>query len=388
MKTTASAAYADSKPHYELLDGLRGVAALVVVWYHVFEGFATCAMDQRVNHGYLAVDFFFMLSGFVVAYAYDDRWSTSLTVKGFVRRRLIRLHPMVVMGALLGCLTFCLQGGVRWDGTPVGTGALLVALVCSALLLPSLPGSVGEVRGNGEMFPLNGPSWSLFYEYVGNALYALVLRRLGTRVLAGVVVLCGAGLVWVAAGNFSGGCHLGLGWSLGGLNVPGGLLRLLFAFGGGLLLSRVFRQRRVRGAFWLCSSVLVGLLAVPYVGGDGSAPSVLNGLYEVACVAVAFPLVVWAAASGRTTDAFSRRVCRFLGDISFPLYIVHYPFMYLFFDHVGLMKPAEEKLTFAESWPWALAVFAGSVALAWLLLKCYDEPVRRWLTRHTKWGKA
>ena len=92
---SSSAAFADSKPHYELLDGLRGIAALLVIWYHIFEGFATSPIDQRFNHGYLAVDFFFILSGFVVGYANDDRWKTTMNTKDFFKRRLIRLHPMV-----------------------------------------------------------------------------------------------------------------------------------------------------------------------------------------------------------------------------------------------------------------------------------------------------
>ena len=89
------------KPRYELLDGLRGVAALVVIWYHIFEAFATSPYDQMLNHGYLAVDFFFVLSGFVVGYAYDDRWG-KMSIGGFFKRRLIRLHPMVIAGAMLG----------------------------------------------------------------------------------------------------------------------------------------------------------------------------------------------------------------------------------------------------------------------------------------------
>lgn len=116
MQDNNSPVFSDSKPHYELLDGLRGVAALLVMFYHIGEGFATSPMDQHVNHGYLAVDFFFILSGFVIGYAYDDRWKTSLTLKSFFRRRLIRLHPMVIMGAVLGVAAYCIQGCRRWDG--------------------------------------------------------------------------------------------------------------------------------------------------------------------------------------------------------------------------------------------------------------------------------
>lgn len=93
------------KPHYLLLDALRGVAALLVMWYHVFEAFATSPFDQRFNHGYLAVDFFFVLSGFVIGYAYDDRWEKMSTTH-FFKRRLIRLHPMVVAGALIGLIAY------------------------------------------------------------------------------------------------------------------------------------------------------------------------------------------------------------------------------------------------------------------------------------------
>ena len=122
---TPHTAFSDSKPHYELLDGLRGVAALLVVWYHLFEAFATSPVDQRFNHGYLAVDFFFLLSGFVIGYAYDERWGRGRRMRDFIKRRLIRLHPMVVLGALLGAAAFFVQGSVRWNGEPVSTGMVL-----------------------------------------------------------------------------------------------------------------------------------------------------------------------------------------------------------------------------------------------------------------------
>lgn len=108
-----SRAFSDTKPHYEILDALRGVAALMVVWYHICEGYSFAGQTpiiQGLNHGYLAVDFFFILSGFVLSYAYDDRWGKGFTVKNFFKRRLIRLHPMVIMGALIGATTFLVQG--------------------------------------------------------------------------------------------------------------------------------------------------------------------------------------------------------------------------------------------------------------------------------------
>lgn len=380
MQPTASSAFADTKPHYELLDGLRGVAALLVIWYHIFEGFATSPVDQMFNHGYLAVDFFFILSGFVIGYAYDDRWKGRMTVGGFFRRRLIRLHPMLVMGVVLGAATYAIQGCVQWDGTRVAGWAVALALLLNLLLVPALPGSAAEVRGNGEMFPLNGPSWSLFFEYVGNILYAMLLRRLSTRALTLLVAVSGLGLTAYAAGNLSGYGHIGVGWSLLDHNLPGGLLRLSFSFSAGLLLSRRFRPVAVRGAFWICSAAVALLLCIPHIGG-GDTPW-MNGLYDAACILFAFPLLVRVAASGKTTDRTSSRICKTLGDISYPLYIVHYPFMYLFYAWLW-----REGLTFAQTWPVAIGLFFGNIALAYLCLKCYDEPVREWLGRRLRTRK-
>lgn len=146
MSDVSAAAFADTKPHYNILDGLRGVAALTVVCFHLFEAYATSHLDQRINHGYLAVDFFFILSGFVIGYAYDDRW-TKMTVGEFLKRRFIRLHPMVVIGALIGAVMFYFQGCSVWDVSTVSVGALLLATLMNALLIPATPGA--EIRGVG-----------------------------------------------------------------------------------------------------------------------------------------------------------------------------------------------------------------------------------------------
>lgn len=373
MIEISSAAFADTKPHYRILDGLRGVAALMVIWYHVFEAFATSPYDQGFNHGYLAVDFFFILSGFVIGYAYDDRWG-KMKKKDFFKRRLIRLQPMIIMGAVLGAVTFFIQGGVMWNGTRVAVSMIMIALLLQLFLMPAIPGSGAEVRGNGEMFPLNGPSWSLFFEYIGNILYALILRRLSTRALTILVVIAGAGLAVFAVGNFSGFGHLGVGWTMADYNLIGGFLRLLFSFSAGLLMSRVFRPVRIRGVFWICSLAVIVLLSMPYIG-NGDSPW-MNGLYDAVCVILIFPVLVYLGASGMTTDKITTGMCKWLGDISYPLYIVHYPFMYLFYAYVW-----KNGLTFVQTWPLTLVVFFGNILLAYLCLKLYDEPVRRFLTK-------
>ena len=375
-----SATFADSKPHYALLDALRGAAALMVVWYHFFEGyaFAEGTAITTFNHGHLGVDLFFMLSGFVISYAYDDRWNRAnnpLTLKEFFKRRLIRLHPMLIMGAVIGLVAFLLQGGVKWDGTPTPISWSLVALVLTMLFIPAYPGAPYDLRGNGEMFSLNGPSWSLFFEYIGNLLYALVIRRLGNRALAVLTAVLGVAWCLFVTTDVSGYDMIGIGWTLDTANFFGGLLRMMFPFSLGMLMARNFKPVKIKGIFWIAWAVLFGLFSVPAFEKCGAIS--VNGLYEFACILLVFPAIVWFTASGETTGKVSSAFCKFLGDISYPLYIVHYPVMYLFYAWL-----IENKLyTLGETWPVVVMVFALNIALAYACLKLYDEPVRRWLTK-------
>ncbi|MDE6693310.1 MAG: acyltransferase [Muribaculaceae bacterium] len=361
------------KPRYELLDGLRGVAAMLVIWYHFFEAFATSPTDQMMNHGYLAVDFFFVLSGFVIGYAYDDRWKRGMTAGRFMLRRVIRLHPMVVLSVILGALAWILQGSVKWDGTPVPVEDLLVALLLGLFLIPIWPGACADVRGNGEMFPLNGPAWSLFFEYIGSILYAVILHRLGIRWLRIVVVVSGLCLAASAFTDMSGAYHIGMGWTLADSGFFGGFFRLSFSFSAGLMISRTFRPRRFRGAFWICTAIIVPLLACPYVGGP--EPSAWNAAYDCLATLFIFPALVYIGACGTTTDSFSTATCNFLGELSYPVYIVHYPVMYLFYAWVW-----DHGYTFVEVWPVCCGLFCGIILLAFAALRFYDTPVRAWLS--------
>ena len=151
---------------------------------------------------------------------------------------------------------------------------------------------------------------------------------------------------------------------------------MLFPFSLGMLMSRNFKPMKVKGAFWICTIALIALFSVPYL--EGLEPLCMNGVYEAFCVIVAFPIILWIGASGTTTDKQSTKICKFLGDISYPVYIIHYPFMYLFYAWLWSKEP---HITFSQSWPVALCVFFGSIVLAYLCLKLYDEPVRKWLSK-------
>lgn len=378
-----------SKPHLLLLDALRGVAALIVLYYHCFECFGyeiaegTGLYTQHCDHGYLAVDFFFLLSGFVIAYAYDDR--TSMGIGQFFKRRLIRLHPMVIAGAVIGLACFLIDGGTDWFGHVATPAGVALAFFMTLVMLPCFPGTGTDVRGNGEMFPLNGPQWSLFFEYLGNILYALLLRRLGTKALACVTTVSGVvlGIHVLQIG------YLGEGWSLVDNGFAWGLFRMLFPYALGMLLCRIFMKTHVKrtvqskhfiSIFLVCSVVLIVLLPMPFVGNP--AQPWMNGLYILCLTTLVFPSLIWAAASAGTGDATShslgRRACTFLGEISYPLYIVHYPLMYIFYRYHGFPNVT---CTMADVWPVAVATYCGSIVLATIILYAYDVPVRRWLAR-------
>ncbi len=379
-ETFSSAHFADTKPHYELLDGLRGVAALLVLIYHIHEGFAFAeatngdgsGLITTLNHGHIAVDFFFILSGFVISYAYDDRWK-KMSLGNFFKRRLIRLHPMLIMGAIIGTISFLIGGCQQWNGTITPIGWVITALLLTMCMIPAIPGVAYEVRGNGEMFPLNGPGWSLFFEYIGNILYALFIRRLSTKALAAVTVGLGVIHTWFFVWNISGYDSVGVGWTIDEINFWGGLVRMLFPFSMGMLLARTFKPRQIKGAFWICSALLLVSFAVPYISPIGNLS--MNSLYEVICIALIFPFIVWLGACGYSSDRYTSNINKFLGDLSYPLYIVHYPIMYLFYAWL-IEKRA---YTWGETWEIASVVILSSIALAYICLKFYDEPIRKWL---------
>ena len=385
QQTTQPLYFSNTKPHYELLDGLRGVAALLVVIYHIFEGLAFAQATDGVgsglittlNHGHIAVDFFFILSGFVISYAYDDRWG-KMSLGGFFKRRLIRLHPMLVMGALIGAIAFFAVGCERWDGSIAPTSWVMIALLLTMCMIPAVPGVPYEVRGNGEMFPLNGPGWSLFFEYIGNICYALFMRRMSTKVLAFFTLLLGLAHAWFFVGDVSQYDMIGVGWTIDTVNFWGGFIRMLFPFSMGMLLARTFKPRKVKGAFWICTIALIILFAVPYIPSNNGIS--LNSLYEFVCIAFIFPALVWLGACGSASEITSK-VNTFLGELSYPLYIVHYPIMYIFY--AWLIN--NDIYTLKACWPVALLVVISSITLAYACLKLYDIPVRKWLT--DKWLK-
>jgi peptidoglycan/LPS O-acetylase OafA/YrhL len=364
MKTDLPA----SKPHYEILDGLRGVAAVMVLVYHIFEAFVIDRFGLIIGHGYLAVDFFYALSGFVIGYAYDERWQR-MSLGAFFKRRFIRLHPMVVFGMILGAVLFYFGDSAIFPKIhEVPVLKMLLYMALGMLLIP-VPAKY-DIRGWEEMYTLDAPCWSLFFEYIANILYALLFKRLSKVFLSAFVILAAGSTLYL---TLTQGDVIG-GWVFDGKHLYAGFTRLLYPFLAGLLLYRAVKIVKIKHAFFWSSLLLLAVLLAPRIGGRENLW--MNGLYESFVILIVFPLIVFMGASGVVKGKFASGLCKFLGDISYPLYLINYPIIYIFIGWVS-----DTKHTVAESVWVILLVFFTTMTLSYLVTKFYDIPLRKWLTK-------
>ncbi|WP_219921482.1 acyltransferase [Rufibacter sp. XAAS-G3-1] len=344
-----------TKHHFVILDGLRGVAALAVVIFHFMEWVYPDPGKNFIGHGFLAVDFFFCLSGFVIGYAYNDRLG-SMGVMEFFTSRLIRLHPLVILGSVLGLLAFLFDPFAAYTGE-YGTGKLILVFLCSLFLIPF---PVMKDRAF-NLFGLNALSWSLFWEYVANIVYALLLYRLSRRYLAVLTLLAAAALCLVSyrAGNLLGG------WS--GETFWDGCARVSYSFSAGLL---IYRSNWVikNGLGFVGLAILLSLAFVmPHFEW--------NWVAEALVVLFFFPLLV-ALGAGSSLSPRLEKICVFSGKISYPLYMTHYAVMWMFGNYYTSNKPGATELF--------LIVSIGTILLvgvAYFVMVVYDIPVRRYLSR-------
>lgn len=374
--------YLASKPRYEILDGLRGVAAMIVVAFHLFETYSKGPVFQILNHGYLAVDFFFVLSGFVIGYAYDDRWG-KMSIGGFFKRRLVRLHPMVIMGTFIGALLYYFSDCAAFP--PIGQTSWQKVIAMMLLGFTMLPATLKmDIRGWGETNPLNGPAWSLQYEYIANILYATVIRHFSKTVLAiflafTAFLTLNLTMNWdlfnvFEPRNYAAYTVIG-GWSISPDQICIGATRLLYPFFAGLLISRVNKLIKVKAGFWWCSLLIAVILVMPRIGGMDKMW--MNGIYESIVILFLFPLIV-SMGAGSSVSGRSVSVCKFFGEISYPLYITHYPLVYVQVAWVRNHPDASLGSSILVS----VSIYTLAILLAYASLKLYDIPVREWLKRH------
>ncbi|WP_419816323.1 acyltransferase family protein [Glacieibacterium sp.] len=347
------------KTTFATLDGLRGLAAVAVFTRHV----PSRAWAWWLPGSYLAVDLFFMISGFVLAHAYGERLNRDLSTGRFMLARFIRLWPMYILGTL--AVLF-----VHIAGTPAGQPVAWHGLVPSALfglfMLPTPP----AVSGVTSPFPLNGPAWSLFWELTISIVFAVLGPRMRAGRLA-LVVAVGAGLLVATAGTF-GSLDSGFDWS----NFLGGGGRVVFTFFAGVAIYRVQQARPSRGVpAWIWAIVLGAVFA-------GHVAPAWRAIYDVAMVVAVFPTIVYMGAC-REPQGWLRWLALALGKISYPLYVIQVALI----SGASLACARLFGIEFsALSHVGTFGLLAFGMMLALVLARFYDEPVRAWLTRRSKLG--
>ncbi len=335
---------------FHLLDGLRGVAACVVLWFHLsLPGF---------RHGYLAVDFFFMLSGFVIAFAYQKKLDEGFGFWDFMAVRVARLYPLYLLGLVLGAFWFVPHAMSGSIGMTLRQAAAEFGL--GLLVLPSPP---ALQTGDSSMFPFNIALWSLFFEVSANAAHALFLRRRATRTLLAIVVIAAAALVWQA--RHAGSVDLGTQTK----DAVAGLTRVVFGYVTGMLLLRAWKGGVAR--VHLPDSVPAGALLAGVLLAVMDAPR-WGWAYDVAVLFAVLPCLLLASAY---TDVSPRWVdlCAFLGTTSYAMYVLHPPVM-LFANTMARRVHLRAPLEVLQV---STAVFV--VLAAWLADRFYDARARAFL---------
>jgi peptidoglycan/LPS O-acetylase OafA/YrhL len=347
-----------TKQHFDILDGLRGVAAMAVVTFHFMELAYSDYSQNFIGHGFLAVDFFFCLSGFVIGYAYDDRIG-KMGVWEFFKSRIIRLHPLVVFGAVLGLLAFLFD---PFGGHPAGysVGRTFMIFISSVFLIPA-PVMADRFF---NVFGLNAPAWSLFWEYVANIIYAVILYRLARRYLLTLTIIAAVVICFVAyhSGNLMGG------WD--GHTFWDGGARIFYSFLAGLLIYRSHWIIKNKLGFIGLAVLLVLAFVMPF--------SKWNWLTEPVVVVLYFPLLIMLGAGATLTNG-RKRLCQFLGQISYPLYMTHYAVMWVFANYYKAYKPGVSQLAVI-----IIISLVLLVGIAYLVMVFYDIPVRRYLSSKRK----
>jgi peptidoglycan/LPS O-acetylase OafA/YrhL len=335
------------------LDAMRGIAALVVVMLHVGE-----VMHLRsFPYAYLAVDFFFMLSGFVLTRAYEPKLKSAMSAGRFVETRLIRLYPMFGLGIFLGAIQIGGQIALHSPHAPSASHAAL-GLAMNALVLPDMTSAT-------TLFTFDGPGWTLFLELVINTLFAVALFKMRSPVLALIGAVAAALYMW---GIFPGG-YGDIGWNW--QTIGFGLLRVSFAFPLGVLTARAYGstvKRRTPFAL-LPIGAMTLLLAI-------DVPVRFAWSYGLVTSFLLMPAILWSGAVLSLPKRLEK-IGAALGDASYPLFAIHYPLLRIFF---WLFV---EKLHLPPA-PMAAIFVPACVWLSWFLFHQLDVPVRHWLKARTR----
>jgi peptidoglycan/LPS O-acetylase OafA/YrhL len=339
------------------LDALRGIAAIPVMYSHTARAYGTLLVFP---HAHMAVDFFLLLSGFVMTYVYQQRLDAGWRTRDFLQVRVLRLYPLYFLGLLLGAAFLVLQN--RYGKVHRPLDLLLELFVLGLFFLPTPPMPLLP-RAPLAMYPYNSPAWSLFFEIVANLFHALFMRRRSLRILIGFCVVM-AITQFFEAMRWNG---FDIGFSRQDYLL--GMGRMLLSYPLGVVLYRLWEKGRGRmyAPPWLIGLVLAALLAVPNFRQ--------NGLFEWVTVVAIFPLLLWFGANSQPTPKLVRPA-RWLGALSYPLYILHAP-LFAFFEQIWTHL-SHRPMEVAAPWP-GLLFLVLVIPLTFWIGENYDPEARKLL---------
>ncbi len=347
------AGHSNDRATFDVLNGLRGIAAIAVVNMHMSFYFGLLHSANVAP----AVDFFFVLSGFVIAYAYEVQLVAGLAWRRFLLARIIRLYPLYLLGLTLGALVVWF---LTWPASPMRFFAML------ALNLVMLPLPVALDPTTTPLFPLNFPAWSLFFELVANLVYAALAPRLSNKLLAALV--CAGFLGLVATGLTTGTLDQGT----QRLELLGGLARVTFSFFAGVTLYRLWLVRPINVA--VHPALLFVLVLLPLMLKPAAS---FGWLYELAVLTLYMPAIVWLGTGSRPNGIWLP-ISVALGTVSYPLYMIHAPIWMAIRSFEGWQANS----VLGDLAPWSgIAMTAGLCAVAWWRDKAVDYPLRRKLSQ-------
>lgn len=345
---------------FVVLDGLRGIAAFAVIADHVPSDLVRALIPGR----YLAVDFFFILSGFVLCHAYGARLKSELRTLGFLRLRLIRLYPLYLLGLIFGAFHLTYLSVMGYAQTSFSD---LTAMTAISLLFLPVPSSIS---GGDLLYPLNPPSWSLFSELVANLAYAALAPWLSLRVLAAILAVSGVAVIHLIPSE----PDLGAGWKLTDLHI--GIARAMFGFFAGVAIYRARAVMTVPPvSVWLAVGMLALILCLP-------VPEAARRWFDTAACLVVMPLTILIVQNARASG-WVAEFASWLGLVSYGVYVLHEPIYFWLRSVSGFLGIAD--MFAVVDFPLIVIVSAG---LAWLATRLFDRPLRQFLTSFGKSRRA